>query len=283
MTDFPLDGLASRVRLNQGPAMPVLGLGVFQSPPGEPTRQAVRWALEAGYRLIDTAALYENEADVGDAVRASRIPRAEIFVTTKLWYTHQGYGPAQAAFAESLGKLGLDYVDLYLIHWPRADAPEDRLGSWRALEELQAAGTCRAVGVSNFAIRHLEEIAAHSKLVPAVNQVEFHPFLFDPELLEYCARKGIRVEAYSPLTRARRLDDRRIDAIAREVGRSPAQVLIRWGLQHGIVEIPKSVHRERIVENAQVFDFALSSAQMRALDGLADHRRVTQWDPQQIP
>jgi diketogulonate reductase-like aldo/keto reductase len=283
MTALPLEGIGSRVPLNQGPQMPVLGLGVFQTPPGEVTQQAVRWALEAGYRLIDTAALYENEADVGAALRSSRIPREEVFVTTKLWHSNQGYEKAKRAFAESLEKLGLDYVDLYLIHWPRANSPEDRIGSWHALEELKADGRCRAVGVSNYTQRHLDEIAAHSKLTPAVNQIEFHPFIYDPEILAYCTAHGIRVEAYSPLTRNRRLDDPRIAEVARAVGRSPAQVLIRWGLQHDIVEIPKSVHRERIVENAAVFDFALTAAQMAALDGLVDRRRITQWDPTQVP
>ncbi len=283
MTAFPLTGLGDRVRLNQGPEIPVLGLGVFQSPPGPVTQQAVRWAFDAGYRLIDTAALYENEADVGAAFRASRLPREQVFITTKLWHTHHGYEPAKAAFAESLRKLGLDFVDLYLIHWPRADSPEARLGSWHALEELHATGKCRSVGVSNYTIRHLEEIRAHSKLVPAVNQVEFHPFIYDAELVDYCRAHGIRLEAYSPLTRNRRLDDPRLLAIAAAVQRSPAQVLIRWGLQHAIVEIPKSVHRERIEENARVFDFSLSAAQMTELDHLRDGRRITQWDPQQIP
>jgi diketogulonate reductase-like aldo/keto reductase len=283
MNDLPLESLSSRVRLNQGPEMPVLGLGVFQSTPGEETQQAVRWALEAGYRLIDTAALYENEADVGAAIRASGVPRKDVFVTTKLWHKNHGYDKARAAFDESLRKLGLDYVDLYLIHWPRADSPEDRIGSWRALEELKAEGRCRAVGVSNYTPTHLDEIAAHSKLVPAVNQIEFHPFIYDPDILAYCGARGIRVEAYTPLTRGGRLNDPRIGEVATAVQRSPAQVLIRWGLQHGIVEIPKSVHRERIVENAGVFDFALTPAQMATLDALRDHRRVTQWDPTKIP
>jgi len=263
--------------------MPVLGLGVFQSPPGAETRQAVAWALEEGYRLIDTAALYGNEADVGEAVRASGIARKDVFVTTKLWHTDLGYDSAKRACRRSLELLGLDYVDLYLIHWPRADRPSDRLDSWRALEELKAEGLCRAVGVSNYAIHHLEELSAHSQLPPAVNQVEFHPFVYDPELVEYCGARGIRLEAYSPLTRNRRLADPTVAAIARERHRSPAQVLIRWGLQHGVVEIPKSVHRERIHENAQVFDFELSNAEMERLDALRDRRRVTQWDPATIP
>lgn len=263
--------------------MPVLGLGVFQSAPGPDTRNAVAWALEAGYRLIDTAAMYGNEGDVGAAVRASGVPRAEVFVTTKLWHTEHGYASAKNACHRSLELLGLDYIDLYLIHWPRANSPSDRLDSWRALEELKSEGLCRAIGVSNYAPRHLDELAAHSSLVPAVNQVEFHPFVYDPDLVETCARRGIRLEAYSPLTRNRRLDDTTVGEIARDHGRSPAQVLIRWGLQHGIVEIPKSIRRERIRENAQVFDFELSAGEVTRLDELRDRRRITQWDPAEIP
>lgn len=283
MGSLPLNGLSSRVRLGAGIEMPVLGLGVFQNPPGAETRQAVAWALEAGYRLIDTAAMYGNEADVGAAVRGSGIARSEVFVTTKLWHTDQGYDSAKRAARRSLEALNLDYIDLYLIHWPRANSPSDRLDSWRALEELQREGRCRAIGVSNYAIRHLEELAAHSPTRPAVNQVEFHPFVYDPELVEYCDRHGVQLEAYSPLTRNRRLDDARVAAIATTHRRSPAQVLLRWGLQHGVVEIPKSVRRERIRENAQVFDFELSPEEMRSLDALRDRRRVTQWDPSEIP
>ena len=283
MSLFPLRDLTSRVRLSGGTELPVLGLGVFQSPPGAETQQAVAWALEAGYRLIDTAAMYENEADVGAAVRESGIPRSEIFVTTKLWHHDQGYESALRAGRQSLERLGLDYIDLYLIHWPTADPPSARLDSWRALEELRASGICRAIGVSNYAIRHLEELAAHSKTPPAVNQVEFHPFVYDPEFLAYCAQHGIQVEAYSPLTRNRRLDDATVASIAKEHHRSPAQVLIRWGLQHGVVEIPKSVHRERIQENTHVFDFELRPEDMARLDGLRDRRRVTKWDPAEIP
>jgi diketogulonate reductase-like aldo/keto reductase len=280
---FPLLDLTNRVRLNQGTEMPVLGLGTFQSRPGPDTRQAVEWALQEGYRSIDTAAMYGNEADVGEALRASGIPRAEVFVTTKLWHTDQGYDSAKKACHQSLKRLGLEYIDLYLIHWPKADSPSDRIDSWRALEELKAEGICRAVGVSNYAVRHLEELAAHSRLVPAVNQVEFHPFVYDPDLIGLCSAKGIQLEAYSPLTRNRRLDDPTVASIAQTHGRSPAQVLIRWGLQHRTVEIPKSIRRERIRENAQVFDFELTAEDMVRLDGLRDRRRVTQWDPAEIP
>jgi len=283
MNGLPLDGLASRVALPDGGRMPVLGLGVFQSPPGEATRRAVGWALETGYRLIDTAAMYGNEADVGAAVRDSGLPRQEIFVTTKLWHSEHGYESAKRAAQQSLTTLGLDYIDLYLIHWPRANAPEDRIGSWRAFEELRRDGRVRAIGVSNYTPRHIEEIVSRGMTTPAVNQVEFHPFIYDPELLTYCEAHGIRLEAYSPLTRNRRLDDPTVAAVAAAHRRSPAQVLIRWGLQHGVVEIPKSVHLERIQENARVFDFALTDDEMGRLDGLRDRRRVTQWDPSQIP
>jgi methylglyoxal/glyoxal reductase len=283
MSPLPLDALSSRVRLNQGTEMPVLGLGVFQSPPGSETRQAVAWALAEGYRLIDTAAMYGNEADVGAAVQESGIPREEIFVTTKLWHTDHGFEAAQRAGRRSLEALGIEYIDLYLIHWPRANPPSQRLDSWRALERLKEDGVCRAIGVSNYAIRHLEELAGHSHVTPAVNQVEFHPFVYDPELLTYCSAHGIQPEAYSPLTRDRRLDDATIADVARTHGRSPAQVLIRWGLQHGVVEIPKSVRQERIRENARVFDFTLTAEEMTRLDSLRDRRRITQWDPAEIP
>jgi len=275
--------IATRVRLNQGPEIPWLGLGVFQSEPGAVTRHAVTYALDAGYRAIDTAAMYQNEADVGESVRGSGIPRDEVFITTKLWHTDHGYDSALRAGRASAARLGLGPIDLYLIHWPRANSPKDRLDSWRALAQLQQEGVCRAVGVSNYTVRHLEELRANSDLVPAVNQVEFHPFVFDPELLQYCDAHGIRLEAWAPLTRARRFDDPTIGAIAAAHHRTPAQVLIRWGLQHGILEIPKSVHQERIRENAQVFDFALTDAELSAMDALRGGARVGMWNPQDIP
>jgi len=268
--------------LNQGVEIPVLGLGVFQSPPGLPTRRAVTWALEAGYRLIDTAALYNNEADVGEAVRLAKLPREDVFVTTKLWHSDHGFENSRQAAPRGLERLRLDVLALYLIHWPRANSPEDRLASWRGLEKLQKEGLCRAIGVSNYTVRHLEELAAHSGVVPAVDQVEFHPFVFDPDLLAYCDRHGIRLEAWAPLTRGRRFDDPAVLAVAAAHRKTPAQVLIRWGLEHGIVEIPKSTHRERIVENSNVFDFHLSREELVRLDGLRDDRRVG-WNPAEIP
>jgi len=274
-----------RLRLNQGTEIPMLGLGVFRSAPGRETQQAVRWALELGYRHIDTAALYENEADVGAAVRASGIPREEVFVTTKLWHTDHGLERSQAAARTSLERLGLAYVDLYLIHSPRANSPGDRAASWKGLEKLQRDGLCRAIGVSNYAVRHLEELAAQSDVVPAVNQVEFHPFVFDPDLLGYCERLGIRLEAWAPLTRGRQFDDPTVRAIAVAHGRTPAQVLLRWGIEHQLIEIPKSVRRERIEENARIFDFALSASEVERLDALrGGHGSVSGgWNSSTIP
>jgi diketogulonate reductase-like aldo/keto reductase len=275
--------LASRLRTNQGLELPRLGLGVFQVPPGEATRTAVGHALRAGYRLIDTAAMYGNEADVGEAVRASGVPREEVVVTTKLWHTEHGFEPALAAGRKSFERLGLGPIDLYLIHWPRAESPQQRRESWRALERLKKDGIVRSIGVSNYSVRHLEELATGADTPPSVDQVEFHPFVYDPDLLGYCGAHDIAVEAYSPLTRSRRLDDPRFAPIARAHGRTPAQVLLRWGLQHGLVELPRSVREERIRENASVFDFSLTPAEMAALDGLRDGGRVTAWDPATIP
>jgi methylglyoxal/glyoxal reductase len=275
--------LGSRVKLRSGVEIPWVGLGVFQSPPGAETRQAVAWALEAGYRHIDTAAMYGNEADVGEAVRASRIPREEVFVTTKLWFSDHGFESAQAAARKSQERLGLGYIDLYLIHWPRANAPADRIASWRGLEKLRADGVCRAIGVSNYTVRHLEELRGASEVLPDVDQIELHPFVYDPELLAYLERHGIRAEAWSPLTRGRQMGHPEIQGIARAHGRTPAQVLLRWGLQHGAIVIPKSVHRERIEENARLFDFSLSAGEMQRLDALRGGPRVGAWNPAEIP
>lgn len=271
------------IRLNQGTDVPALGLGVYQSPPGLETQQAVKWALELGYRHIDTAALYENESDVGEALRASKLPREDVFVTTKMWHTEQGFESSQAAARASLRRLGLSYIDLYLIHSPRARSPEDRVASWRGLEKLHREGVCRAIGVSNYSIRHLEELRNQSDVVPAVNQVEFHPFVFDPGLLAYCERRGIRLEAWAPLTRGRRFDDPTLLAIATARARTPAQILLRWGIEHGLIEIPKSVHRDRIEENARIFDFRLSASEVGRLDALRSGGSISGWNPSAVP
>lgn len=263
--------LQSRVKLNNGVEIPWVGLGVFQSEPGKTTQQAVEWALEIGYRHVDTAALYGNEESVGRGLEASGLPRDEVFVTTKVWNTDQGYDKALAAFDTSMKKLQLDVVDLYLIHWPMNGT---RLETWKALEKLYQDGRVRAIGVSNFLVHHLEELAENSGIVPAVNQVEFHPFLLQKDLLDYDHEHGIRHEAWSPLTRAKLWDDPVIDEIASKHGKSRAQVLLRWDLQHGVVTIPKSVHRERIEENAKLFDFELDDGDMKKLDGLDRGERI---------
>lgn len=271
--------IASRVTLNDGVEMPWLGLGAWKTPAGRATRDSVQHALECGYRLVDTAKMYGNEADVGIAVRESGVPRKDVFVTTKLWNTDHGFDRALRAFDESDRRLGLGYVDLYLIHWP---APRLRGESWEALVKTKESGRARSIGVSNYTVGHLEELLDSSSVPPSVNQVEFHPFLYQRELLEYCHRHRIQLEAYSPLTRGRRLGDPRIVEIATRNRRTPAQVLIRWGLQHGVVEIPKSQAKERILENADVFDFSLSPKDMAALDGLSQDLH-TAWDPTGAP
>jgi diketogulonate reductase-like aldo/keto reductase len=263
--------LSSTVRLNNEVEMPWLGLGVFKSPPGKETEQAVRWALEIGYRHIDTAALYENEADVGRALKDSGVPRNTVFITTKVWNTDQGYKETLKAFDRSRSRLGIDVVDLYLVHWPIKGKTRD---TWKALEKLLADGKVRAIGVSNFLTHHLEDLFSGSSVPPAVNQVEFHPFLVQKELLDYDTQKGIRHEAWSPLTRARNLDNPVFSEIARKHGKTPAQVVLRWDLQLGVITIPKSVHRERILENSQVFDFQLDASDMQRITGLDAGARI---------
>jgi diketogulonate reductase-like aldo/keto reductase len=239
----------------------------------------VRAARDHGYRHVDTAKDYGNEADVGAAVRASGLPRAEVFVTTKLWNDDQGYDPALRAFDASLGRLGFDYVDLYLLHWP---VPGLRLDSWRALERLYQEKRVRAIGVSNFMVHHLEELLARAEVVPAANQIEISPFLQQREVRAFCAAHGIAIEAYSPLTRGKRLRHPAVAAIAQRVGRSPAQVLLRWAWQHGLIILPKSTRPERIAENAALFDFELSAEVMAELDGL-EVGLATGWDPRGEP
>jgi diketogulonate reductase-like aldo/keto reductase len=271
--------LDSRLPMRDGHSIPVLGLGVYQAPIGAETQTAVREALAAGYRHIDTARVYQNEGDVGQALRDSGVPRAQVVITTKLWNADHGYDSALRACEASLQRLGLDYLDLYLIHWP---VPELRHESWRALVELQRRGLCRSIGVSNYTVRHLDDLIARSQTPPAVNQVEFHPFLYQKDLLAHCQAHDIVVEAYSPLTRGERLDDPILAEVAVHHGRTPAQVLIRWALQHGLVVLPKSTHPDRIRANADVFGFTLSDADMVTLDTLHEGLR-TCWDPSDAP
>jgi len=260
------------ITLNNGVEIPQLGFGVFQVPDDE-TTAAVTAALAAGYRSIDTAAIYGNEAGVGRALAASGIPRDELFITTKLWNSDQGFASTIAAYEASLAALGLDYVDLYLIHWP-APANDNYAQSWRAMEQLLADGRVRAIGVSNFAPEHLERLAQTAQIVPAVNQVELHPRLSQTEVRAANAARGILTEAWSPLAQGGLLADPVIADVAARAGRSPAQVILRWHLQQGRIVIPKSVTPSRISENLAVFDFELSPADLLLIDGLNTDSRI---------
>jgi len=271
-------GIDTTLEMNSGHEIPLLGLGVFRAGAGQPTYEAVRAALDVGYRHIDTAAIYGNEEPVGQAIRDSGVPREEVFVTTKLWNDDQGYDKALAAFDRSLSRLGLDYVDLYLMHWPRAGT---RLDSWRAMEKIHASGRAKSMGVSNFARKHLDELLAACEIPPAINQFELHPYLQQRDMADACAAHGIVVEAYCPLVRARKADDPVLKGIAAQTGRTWAQVLVRWSLQKGYVVLPKSSRQERIAENADVYGFSLSDEQMAALNGLEEDFRLA-WNPNTI-
>jgi diketogulonate reductase-like aldo/keto reductase len=231
----------------------------------------VRWALEIGYRHVDTAALYENEADVGRALKDSGVPREKVFVTTKVWNADQGFEQTLRAFDRSRKNLDIDVVDLYLVHWPvKAKYKE----TWKALEKLLAEGKVRAIGVSNFLVHHLEDLLKSASVKPVLNQVEFHPFLLQKDLLDFDARSGIRHEAWSPLTRGHSIDHEVISDVAKKHGRTNAQIMLRWDLQMGVVTIPKSVHRERILENSRVFDFELDADDMKRITSLDSGSRI---------
>ncbi|MGW4596915.1 aldo/keto reductase [Streptomyces sp. NPDC004457] len=267
------------VTLNNGIEMPQLGFGVFQVPDDE-TTAAVTTALQAGYRSIDTAAIYGNERGVGRAIAQSGIAREELFVTTKLWNEDQGYDATLAAFDASLDKLGLDYVDLYLVHWP-APARDLYLDTWRAFEKILGEGRTRAIGVSNFQVAHLERLMENSGVTPAVNQVELHPGFQQEELRAFHERHGIATEAWSPLAQGAVLGDQAVTDLAARYGVSPAQVVLRWHLQIGNVVIPKSVTPERIRQNLDVFGFELTDDDLRSLAAL-DRGLRTGPDPDQF-
>ena len=263
--------------LRHGTPIPQIGLGVWQAGRGKSSRDAVAAALRVGYRHVDTAQAYGNEQEVGEAIRASGLRRDEVFVTTKLWNADQGYDSALRAFDASSRRLGFDYVDLYLLHWPVAGK---RLDSWRALEKLHADGRARAIGVSNFLVPHLQELLGNAHVPPSVNQIEVHPFLQQRETRAFCKAQGIVVEAYSPLTHGTLIDHAVVSSVAQTVKKSNAQVLLRWGIQHDMVVLPKSVNAARIAENADIFGFALEPREMGLLDDL-EQGRATGWDPRE--
>lgn len=263
--------ITSKKKLNNGVEIPCLGLGVFRSKPGPETEKAIVWAVEAGYIHIDTAKIYGNEASVGDGVRACGVAREKLFITTKLWNDDMRALRQVEAFEESLKAMRLDYIDLYLIHWP----VENFVDSWKAMEKIYASGKVKAIGVSNFKEHHLDTLLEEVEVMPAVNQVELHPYLTQEPLRDYCASRGIAVEAWSPLGGQGNdvMADLTIKEIAARHGKTPAQVIVRWDLQQGIITIPKSIHRERIVENCSVFDFELSDAEVAAIGKLNINRR----------
>ena len=258
--------LTDYYELSSGVKIPCIGFGTWQAADGEVAFKAVRDALKAGYRHIDTAAIYRNEESVGKAIKESGIPREEIFVTTKLWNKCRSYELTYSAFERSISKLGLDYVDLYLIHWPASPAEyenfnEINLDAWKAMTELYKAGKIKAIGVSNFLPHHLEALMK-TEIAPMVNQIEFHPGYMQTEAVKYCKEHGIVVEAWSPLGSGRVLTDERLVKIAEKYGKSVAQICIRWCLQNGTLPLPKSVTPERIASNADVFDFEISAEDM---------------------
>lgn len=272
-----MTAIDSTLELRDGHRIPQLGLGVFQLTDENACVQAVKAALAMGYRHIDTAAVYRNEEAVGKGLRASDVPREEIHITTKLWISDFDPDKARAACEGSLKRLGLDYVDLYLIHWPMDDT---MMPAWETMQALRDEGKCRSIGVSNFSVRRLEEaFLPHTDEIPVVNQVEWHPFCYDAALEAYCREKGILLEGWGPVTRGQKLDHPVVAGIAEEAGRTGAQVLLRWQLQHGVITIPKSSHPERIRENCELYDFALSEDQVSRLDGLTEGLSLSSWRP----
>jgi diketogulonate reductase-like aldo/keto reductase len=263
--------ISSTAKLNNGVLIPRLGLGVYQIPPGKSTFNAVKYPLKVGYKHIDTAKIYGNESDVGMAIQDSDVKRDEVFVTTKVWNSDQGYDSTLKAFDASLRRLGLSYIDLYLVHWPVKKKINE---TWKAMDTLLENEKVRAIGVSNYDINELKETIQNSDTIPAINQVEFHPFLFQKDLLQFCKSNMIQLEAYSPLTRGKRLTHPELIRLGEKYNKSPAQLLVRWSLQHDLIVIPKSSHEERILENSKVFDFYIGEKDMETLNSLNEDLRT---------
>jgi len=262
--------LTSTMTLNNGVEMPRFGLGVWRTQPGRETVDAVGWALDAGYRHIDTAMGYSNEAEVGECLRSSAVPRGQVFVTSKIQTNSLSYEGTKAALDESMGKLDIGYVDLYLIHWP----VNDWQGAWRALEEACQAGRVRAIGVSNFMQHHLEKLFAMAQLRPVVNQIEYHPYLQQPDLVNFCHDNDVAITAWAPIMKGRVVNVPTLIEIGEWYGKSAVQVTLRWMIQTDIITIPKSANKGRIESNADIFDFELSEADIKAIDALDKNERI---------
>ena len=270
LTMIKITDIQGTTTLHNGVRMPYLGLGVWRSEDGEEVINAVKYALDAGYRHIDTAAIYKNEEGVGKGVAQSGVDRADVFITSKVWNTDQGYDSTLRAFDKTLQRLGMDYLDLYLIHWPKGELSRD---TWRAMEKLYADERVKAIGVSNFMQHHLEDLFEHGNIVPMVNQLEFHPYLVQPDLLHFCKKYHIQYEAWSPLMQGNIFELDAFKKLAKKYDRTIAQIVLRYDLQKGVVTIPKSVHQKRIVENGQLFDFALTEEDMKTLDAMDREQR----------
>jgi len=262
--------ISGTFELYNGVRMPYLGLGVWQSEDGPEVEQAVAWALKAGYRHIDTASIYQNEGGVGRAIRSSGIDREEVFLVSKVWNSDQGYETTMRAFEKSLERLDTPYLDLYLVHWPVAGKFRE---TWRALEDLYRAERVRAIGVSNFLRHHLEDLKASATMLPMVNQMEFHPYMVQQDLVDYCREYGIQYEAWSPLMQGKIFQEERLSELAEKYGKTIAQIALRWDLQKGVVTIPKSSKKERIYSNAAIFDFEISAEDMARIDQLDRSQR----------
>ncbi|MDQ0230023.1 aldo/keto reductase [Metabacillus malikii] len=268
-----MDNLQSTTTLHNGVKMPWFGLGVFKVEEGNEVINSVKTAIELGYKSIDTAAVYGNEDGVGKAIAESNVPREELFITTKLWNSNQGYESTLQAFEESMNKLKLDYLDLYLIHWPVPELNKYK-ESWKALEKLYKDGRVRAIGVSNFKEHHLKDLMADCEIKPMVNQVEYHPRLTQSSLHSFCKENQIQLEAWSPLMQGQLIDHPTLQEIADKYNKSTAQVILRWDIQNEVVTIPKSVKPHRIKENANIFDFELNSEDMEKINSLNENHRV---------
>ncbi|MFE1245455.1 aldo/keto reductase [Fictibacillus sp. NPDC058756] len=259
-----------RAVLHNGVQMPWVGLGVYKAEDGDEVIQSIKWALDAGYRSIDTASLYNNEAGVGQAIAESDVPREDLFITTKVWNTDQGYDETLAAFDASLERLGLEYVDLYLIHWP---VPGKYKETWKALEKIYSEGRAKAIGVSNFKQHHLEDLIADAVIKPMVNQVEYHPRLTQEDLLTYCKQQGIQLEAWRPLLKGEIFEEPTLVELADKHNKTVPQIILRWDLQNGVVTIPKSVTQHRIEENIDIYDFELTNEDMTRISALNQDKR----------